>query len=740
MSKRTQPDWLPPAATDRPKLRLFNSLTRQKEEFVPLNGNNVTWYSCGPTVYDATHMGHARSYISFDILRRILSDYFGYNIFYVMNITDIDDKIIKRARQNYLYEKYVKAATTVSLDDLLADQKEVLEQFNAICRETNDPNKKLMYERMLIKMNDAMETLIMAVASNDPEKIDEARILYLGEAKDPIAEWLDRKEGSTVKDNAIFETLPRYFENEYHRDMDALNILPPDVLTRVSEYVPQIVKFIERIFDNGLAYNANGSVYFDVNAFDKREKHHYAKLVPEAYGDTKSLQEGEGDLSVTEDRLSEKRSPNDFALWKASKAGEPSWESPWGWGRPGWHIECSAMASDIFGSMFDIHTGGVDLKFPHHDNELAQSEAAYNQSEWVKYFLHTGHLTIAGCKMSKSLKNFISIKEALKKNTPSQLRLAFLLHSWKDTLDYSPNTMEMACQYERFMNEFFLNVKDLTRHIENGTPSSKFGVWTGAEAALQDKLKLTREAVHAALCDNIDTRSTLDALRDLVAVANVYIRDNKDQLNCLLLRRIAAYITDMLHIFGTIDGPRGGIGFPVGSGGSGNVDIEKTLLPYVDAVAEFRNNVREEAKTIKANDILQLCDKLRDDVLPNLGVRLEDKENGKYAVKLVDREVLLREREAKKLAEAERLAEKKRKQEAAAQLLAAKEAQKRIKPQEMFLSEKDKYSKFDENGLPTHDAEGKELSKGLIKKLTKLQQQQDARYKEYLTAATNANN
>lgn len=165
-----------------------------------------------------------RSYISFDILRRILSDYFGYNIFYVMNITDIDDKIIKRARQNYLYEKYVKAATTVSLDDLLADQKEVLEQFNAICRETNDPNKKLMYERMLIKMNDAMETLIMAVASNDPEKIDEARVLYLGEAKDPIAEWLDRKEGSTIKDNAIFETLPRYFENEYHRDMDALNV------------------------------------------------------------------------------------------------------------------------------------------------------------------------------------------------------------------------------------------------------------------------------------------------------------------------------------------------------------------------------------------------------------------------------------------------------------------------------------------------------------------------------------
>lgn len=206
--------------------------------------------------------------------------------------------------------------------------------------------------------------------------------------------------------------------------------------------------------NNGLAYEMNGSVYFDVNGFNDSSNHFYAKLVPEAFGDTKSLQEGEGDLSVGVDRLTEKRSPNDFALWKASKAGEPWWDSPWGKGRPGWHIECSAMASEVFGPMFDIHTGGVDLKFPHHDNELAQSEAAFNQAEWVKYFLHTGHLTIAGCKMSKSLKNFITIKEALEKHTACQLRLAFLLHSWKDTLDYSENTMEMAKQYERLLNVY----------------------------------------------------------------------------------------------------------------------------------------------------------------------------------------------------------------------------------------------------------------------------------------------
>lgn len=295
--------------------------------------------------------------------------------------------------------------------------------------------------------------------------------------------------------------------------------MPPDVLTRVSEYVPKIVQFIQRIIGNGLAYEANGSVYFDVNGFDKCENHHYAKLVPEAYGDTTSLQEGEGDLSVTNDRLSEKRSPNDFALWKASKAGEPWWDSPWGRGRPGWHIECSAMASDIFGSIFDIHTGGVDLKFPHHDNELAQSEAAFNEKEWVKYFLHTGHLTISGCKMSKSLKNFITIQEALTKHSATQLRLAFLLHSWKDTLDYSEKTMEMASQYEKFLNvnifnkiaqlnsiitqylqEFFLNVKDLTRSVLNGKVMEQFSEWTSVEAALQTKFNEAQAQIHAALC------------------------------------------------------------------------------------------------------------------------------------------------------------------------------------------------------------------------------------------------
>ncbi|XP_054625976.1 cysteine--tRNA ligase, cytoplasmic isoform X3 [Dunckerocampus dactyliophorus] len=728
--KRVQPQWSPPAGTDVPQLRLYNSLTRAKEPFVPQNGNKVTWYSCGPTVYDASHMGHARSYISFDILRRILRDYFMYDVFYCMNITDIDDKIIKRARQNYLLDQYKEKQPKAS--EILQDVLTAQVPFRARLNSTTDPDKKQMLERLDVAITAALQPLQAAMESKAADEVvGPLAQALLDHSKDLLSDWLDSQFGSEVTDNSIFSILPKYWEGEYHKDMEALNVLPPDVLTRVSEYVPEIVDFVKKIVSNGYGYESNGSVYFNTAKFDTSPQHSYAKLVPEAVGDQKALQEGEGDLSISADRLSEKKSPNDFALWKASKPGEPSWDSPWGKGRPGWHIECSAMAGSILGESMDIHGGGFDLRFPHHDNELAQSEAFFENDHWVRYFLHTGHLTIAGCKMSKSLKNFITIKEALAKNTARQLRLAFLMHSWKDTLDYSPNTMESAVQYEKFLNEFFLNVKDILRAPTDTT--GQFEKWEAAEVELNKGFYVSKSAVHEALCDNIDTRTAMEEMRQLVSQSNSYIgskKNSKLRPNRMLMESIAVYLTNMLKIFGAIEGSES-VGFPVGGQGQ-NVDIETTVMPYLKVLSEFREEVRQIAKQQKVMELLQLCDVVRNDTLPELGVRLEDHEGLPTVVKLVDKETIMKERDEKKKQEEE----KQRKKEEAARKKEeqemAKLAKMKIPPGEMFLPETDKYSKFDETGFPTHDAEGKELSKGQAKKLRKLFDTQEKLHNEYL--------
>uniref|UniRef100_A0A2K6CD74 Cysteine--tRNA ligase, cytoplasmic n=1 Tax=Macaca nemestrina TaxID=9545 RepID=A0A2K6CD74_MACNE len=658
--RRVQPQWSPPAGTQPCRLHLYNSLTRNKEVFIPQDGKKVTWYCCGPTVYDASHMGHARSYISFDILRRVLKDYFKFDVFYCMNITDIDDKIIKRARQNHLFEQYLEKRPEAA--QLLEDVQAALKPFSVKLNETTDPDKKQMLERIQHEVQLATEPLEKAVQSRlTGEEVSSCVEVLLEEAKDLLSDWLDSTLGSDVTDNSIFSKLPKFWEGEFHRDMEALNVLPPDVLTRVSEYVPEIVNFVQKIVDNGYGYVSNGSVYFDTAKFASSEKHSYGKLVPEAVGDQKALQEGEGDLSISADRLSEKRSPNDFALWKASKPGEPSWPCPWGKGRPGWHIECSAMAGTLLGASMDIHGGGFDLRFPHHDNELAQSEAYFENDCWVRYFLHTGHLTIAGCKMSKSLKNFITIKDALKKHSARQLRLAFLMHSWKDTLDYSSNTMESALQYEKFLNEFFLNVKDILRAPVDIT--GQFEKWGEEEAELNKNFYDKKTAIHEALCDNVDTRTVMEEMRALVSQCNLYMAARKamrKRPNRALLENIALYLTHMLKIFGAIE-EESSLGFPVGGSGT-SLNLESTVMPYLQVLSEFREGVRKIAREQKVPEVLQLSDALRDDILPELGVRFEDHEGLPTVVKLVDRNTLLKEREEKRQVEEEK---RKKKEEAA---------------------------------------------------------------------------
>jgi len=702
-----------PNVQNSDQLYLYNSFTKKKELFRPLSGRQIKWYSCGPTVYDESHMGHARCYISFDILRRVLQAYFNYDVTYCMNITDIDDKIIIKARQEHLYKEYLKANS--DKEKVLNDIRAALQLTELKHQKEADKDKKEMYRKSVEKVSE-----LLSNTNGHSTALD-----FITNAKDVLSAWLDKCNGKEISDNTIFSDLPSFYEGQFHDDMNNLNILPPTVLTRVSEHVPEIIEFIERIIKNGFAYASNGSVYFDTVEFDKSSKHYYAKLVPEAFGDSAALAEGEG--ALTDGNASEKKNTTDFALWKMSKPGEPSWDSPWGKGRPGWHIECSAMASTIFDAQMDIHSGGVDLKFPHHDNEIAQSEAAFGNSAWVNFFLHSGHLHIQGCKMSKSLKNFITIKEALAKYTARQIRVLFLLHSWKDTLDFSDHGMESAIALEKKLNEFFLKVKDCLRDIRV-TDIKNLKKWRKEELALHNEFHEKKQLVHNALCDSVDTPEVMKELSSLISIVNSYLNENNSTVaNYLLVREIAIYCTNLLRIFGVFEGSEASIGF---QSSSGVLNLEETVMPYLNVFSKFRDDIRAEARTNKQTAILQLCDDIRDNTLPELGVRLEDRTNDKTVVKFCDKETLLKEREQKlMIAEAKRLRDLELKE---AQRL--KEAKMAVPPWELFIKETDKYSNFDEKGFPVLDQEGKELSKSAIKKLEKTYEQQKKSYETYMAS------
>uniref|UniRef100_A0A8R1I866 Cysteine--tRNA ligase, cytoplasmic n=1 Tax=Caenorhabditis japonica TaxID=281687 RepID=A0A8R1I866_CAEJA len=688
-------------------------------------------------------MGHARSYLSLDILRRVFRDYFGYDVEFIMNITDVDDKIIKRGRQRHLLKSYFDESQAPSVIKVCEDVVAALEHFHAKFEAEVDPDKKKMLEVMIKKVQTQSTALETAMKAQDPIAIENAKGQLLNESRDVLSEWLDHHHGKDVRDHSVFDQLAKTYENEFFADMARLNVLPVDVLTRVSEYVPEVITYVKTIINNGYAYaTEDGSVYFDTKAFEHNPKHFYAKLVPEAYGDDseallKNMREGEGELSMSDERLKSKRSPNDFALWKSSKDGEPFWPSEWGNGRPGWHIECSVMSSAICGSKLDIHAGGFDLKFPHHDNEIAQVEAHYDDPHWVNYFLHCGTLRIQGMKMSKSLKNFITIREALKQYTPRQLRLLFLMHNWADVLDYSASTMERALQFEKVTNEFFLLVKDILRRNYKPESSQGYQKYQARELKLMDDFGKLKKEVHEALCDSVDTRTVVEKLRELISLGNVYINEKEKEQhvpNCLLLRNIATYITNLLKMFGAITQSNQEIGFVSedetdGQGASTSFNKEAVVMPYLTALAEFREKVRNIGKEHKINGILEECDVLRDKTLTELGVRLEDR-NGQTVVKLVDRATLLREQEQKEAEKKRKDAEKADKERKAREKADKEAAAKRIKPEELFKQGEHagKFSQFDARGVPTHLADGTEISKSQLKKLEKMYEAQKKKY------------
>jgi cysteinyl-tRNA synthetase len=305
-----------------------------------------------------------------------MSEFFGYDVTFVMNITDIDDKIILNARKEFLVKEYRSKNHASFVSDVTAAWKQFVQskfaklgytegEWDSFLKRYKDGEFSTEEDPKLgLYVNSSLDCL-HAIEQKDSLSEDE---LY-AKCHDILASYLDSKFGDTVTDPAIYKDFAQYWEHDYFKDMKALNVLPPDMLTRVSEYVPEIVDYVNKIIENGYAYEADGSVYFDTRKF--HEDHVYAKLAPWNANNLKLMQEGEGDLSVDTNK---KKHASDFALWKKSKRGEPFWDSPWGQGRPGWHIECSVMASHVLGEQMDIHGGGIDLTFPHHDNELAQSE------------------------------------------------------------------------------------------------------------------------------------------------------------------------------------------------------------------------------------------------------------------------------------------------------------------------------------------------------------------------------
>ncbi len=409
-------------------LVLFNDLTRKKEPFVPLNPGHVGFYACGPTVYDFFHIGNARPFIVFDVLRRYL-EWSGYAVTFVQNFTDIDDKMIDRAN----------------------------------------------------------------------------------------------REGITVAQ------LAERFIAEYYQDADALGIRRATINPRATDHMPEIIELVKTLIEKKHAYEIQGDVFFDVASFPS-----YGKLSKQGI---EELQSG-ARIDVNE----RKRNPLDFALWKAQKPGEPAWESPWGLGRPGWHIECSAMSMKYLGETFDIHTGGSDLTFPHHENEVAQAEAATGRP-FVRYWLHNGYLLIDKEKMSKSLGNFLTAREARKRFNPLAIRLFMLSAHYRSPINFSEEGLQQSVSALERLRNCLADLTYAQTHRE----------YTD-NAASAETLKLLEEKnaeFKAQLDDDFNTAGALGSVFEVIRIANTYLKESAS-----LDRRVISAITNFFDmtedIFGIV--------------------------------------------------------------------------------------------------------------------------------------------------------------------------------------------
>ncbi len=466
-------------------MRVYNTLTKQKEEFRPLREGEVRMYVCGPTVYDYTHLGHARTYVAFDVIRRYL-EHKGYMVLMVMNFTDIDDKIIRRANET----------------------------------------------------------------GEDPKELAEKFLRYFLE------------------------------------DMRALKIKPADIYPRVTEHIEEIIDFVRKLEDRGYAYEGSGGVYFEVQKFGDYGKLSGIKLKELRQG--ARVEPGEG-----------KKNPEDFALWKKAKPGEPKWPSPWGEGRPGWHIECSTMSTKYLGEQFDIHGGGNDLIFPHHENEIAQTEACTGK-QWVRYWLHTGFLMVNGEKMSKSLGNFITIREMLKRYNPEVIRLFILQRHYRTPLDYTEEGIEHAKN----------NLERLYNTLENiRVAMSKAELpfrWEKEEFEAYNAIRDARKKFYDAMDDDFNTAEALKAVFEVSNAVNRYLTRVEKPAESIL-RKALEFFKAVSEVFGIFEDY-----FREQKAGG-----EEALIQFL---IDVRARLRKERN-------FTLADRIRAE-LREMGIQLEDTPEG----------------------------------------------------------------------------------------------------------------
>jgi cysteinyl-tRNA synthetase len=413
-------------------LKVYNTKTRTKELFAPMKEGHIGMYVCGVTVYDMSHIGHARCYVAFDVIYRYLK-HLGYDVNYIRNFTDVDDKIINRAN------------------------------------EIGVPTREL--------------------------------------AEQNIA--------------------------EYHTDMDSLRCLRPSKEPRVTDHIEDIVKLVQQIVDNGHGYVAeDGSVYFSIDTYPQ-----YLEL---------SGRNLEDMVAGASDRVqvdTNKRNPLDFVLWKPSKEGEPSWDSPWSAGRPGWHIECSAMSARHLGNAFDIHGGGKDLVFPHHENEIAQSKAA-SGDEFARYWLHNGFVNIDQEKMSKSLDNFFTIREVLKAYHPEAVRSFLLSTHYRSPINYSPRNLEEATGRIEYMYQTLATLDDAISLGGNEGDN------------LHPETEAIRQQITAAMSDDFNAAAALGHLFDLMRAANEWTKKKRKLVGRITtLKAIREVVSEAASLFGILERP-----------------------------------------------------------------------------------------------------------------------------------------------------------------------------------------